>query len=726
MVLFLISMLAVVLSSYMIAGCLNREKNIFGLIYMFLISFANVVLTMEVLSLFSAISKIGILVLNFIMLTAVFIFWKKQGAPLWSINCRPFFKKVWLACCKDKYLLVLAAAYLFIIGVTVFMTVILPAKNPDAASYHMLRSTFWIHNHNLNHFNIADFRAVCMPINSEILYTWVLIFVKKIIGIGFFEFFGYSLSIISIWKVFDYLKVSVRPRLWAIFILTAFPAVIVQMSGSETDMIIAGLVSSSILMYWYSIKEEKIKKIPLFMSALAYALAIGTKTPSIIAIPAVGTFMLVLSLYYKKKDFYKPFLMFLGFGMINFTIFSSYNYILNFLDFGDIRGNSILMHQTSLEGGLKEVPANFIKHLFLLVDFTGFRWGEYFGDKIEAFCNGLINFLHFQQTQDMLWSREEMINQSLVEPLMGLGICGIIAFIPALCVSLIAPLFKKSLKHFFLCGFGIMFLLNLIFISVLLTYMSYSIRFIMFFVVLSSPILVYTYSKKNNPYKFITTLFALYYLIFVSSYLWSRPLRHVVNYLRHGYSVQQIREISYCSNFMKNPLEKSEQLEGDCQLRNLVLKNFTKQDKILYLPSSSEPLLAVSMLNMKGYNIDFGLLEKFSDIDFSKYDAVIIKNGTQFSNLLFKFMPGVIPVVVLTAEESKFPEYSDGCLYCGLDVNKKYFLTNPAFVRCSLSGNLLSRYGFKLYKNVKVESLDENLKVYSYYWQVYKKVQQTD
>lgn len=305
---------------------------------------------------------------------------------------------------------------------------------------------------------------------------------------------------------------------------------------------------------------------------------------------------------------------------------------------------------------------------------------------------------------------------------MGFGVCGILAFLPALCISLVVPLFKRTIKHFLLYLFGIMFLLNLVLISALLVYMPYSIRFIMFFAVLSSPILAYTYSKRNNPYKFIVTLFALYYLIFVSSYLWSRPLRHVVNYFKHGYTVQQIREVSYCSDFMKNPLEKSDHVNNDCQLRDIVLTNFTKQDKILYFPSSAEWLLAFAMLNLNGYNIDFRLLEKFSDIDFSKYDVVIIKNGTQYSNLLFKFESGKIPVVVLSAgDEGKYPEYEDGCLYCGLDVNKKYFLTNPSFIRCRLSRNLLSRYGFKLYKNVKVKPSDGNLEDSSFYWQIYKK-----
>ncbi|MBP3924345.1 hypothetical protein J6E39_03795 [bacterium] len=703
MLLFLISMLAIVLSSYMIAGCLNREKNIFGLIYMFIISFANIVLTFEILSLFSAISRGGVLLLNLITFIISFIIWRKNSSPIWSVNCRPVIKKIYLAVCKDKYLMVLGCAYLFLIFVTLSMTVILPAVNPDGSIYHILRSVFWISNHNLNHFDIGDYRALCMPINSEILYSWLIIFVRKIIGLGFFEFFGYVLSIICIWKFFDYLKISTRPRLWTIFILAAFPAVIVQMSGSETDMIIAGLISSSILMYWYSIKEEKIRKIPLFMSALSYAIAIGTKTPSIVAIPAVGIFMLYLSIYYRRKDFYKPFLIFLGYGILNFIVFSSYNYILNFIDFGDIRGNSVLITHTKIKIGIGNFFANLIKHTFLLIDFTGFRWAEYFGEKIIAFRDGIITFLNLPDIENVFFDRDEGINQSLLEPLMGLGVCGILALIPAWIISIFAPLLRKDNKTKFLFMFGFMYLMTFISISILLVFMPYSIRFIMSFTVMSAPILVYTYSKKNNIYKFIVSFFAVYYLIFVSAHLWSRPILRVINYIKYGHSISSIREVSYCSRFMQNPMLKSNIIENDCQLRDITLNNFSKQDKILYFPNGEENLLAFSMLKLQGYQIDFRLLENFSDINFSVYDVIIIKNGTQYSNVLDKFENGKTPLFLLTLEnKDKIPPYDNGCLYCGINFSNNPYDAKPVYVRCRLSKDLLEKYGFKFSKQVNV------------------------
>ena len=82
----------------------------------------------------------------------------------------------------------------------------------------------------------------------------------------------------------------VRKRLWVIFILSSFPSVIVQVSGTEIDIIVAGLVLSSIFLFWRGLKDGE--NIPIYMSALAYALAIGTKNPSINMIPGVDLLFL--------------------------------------------------------------------------------------------------------------------------------------------------------------------------------------------------------------------------------------------------------------------------------------------------------------------------------------------------------------------------------------------------------------------------------------------------
>ena len=104
--------------------------------------------------------------------------------------------------------------------------------------------------------------------------------------------------------------------------LSSFPSVIVQISGTETDVIIAGLVLASIYLFWNALKNSKIST--LYFSALAYALAIGTKTPALMLVLPVGLWMLWMAYSYKQKDFYKPIVWFLGFGVINFVLFASY------------------------------------------------------------------------------------------------------------------------------------------------------------------------------------------------------------------------------------------------------------------------------------------------------------------------------------------------------------------------------------------------------------------
>ena len=109
---------------------------------------------------------------------------------------------------------------------------------------------------------------------------------KKDALLGFVSYFGFLLSITSIYKFMKLAGFSLRKILWSIFVLSSLASIIVQISGTETDVLTASLILSSIVLFWVSIKEKNI--VPLIYSSLAYALSIGTKTTGIIAIPAVA------------------------------------------------------------------------------------------------------------------------------------------------------------------------------------------------------------------------------------------------------------------------------------------------------------------------------------------------------------------------------------------------------------------------------------------------------
>ena len=110
-----------------------------------------------------------------------------------------------------------------------------------------------------------------------------------------------------------------------------------QVSSLETDVLIAGIILASITLFLYALKDKNHSVI--YFSSLAYAIAMGTKSPAVIAFP--GVFLLMTYFSYKdlKKECYKPLVSFLAFLFINFMIFSSYNYILNFIDYKSFLGS---------------------------------------------------------------------------------------------------------------------------------------------------------------------------------------------------------------------------------------------------------------------------------------------------------------------------------------------------------------------------------------------------
>lgn len=621
MFLFIISFLLVFISSYFLTSIISPKKSILGFIYLFIIAFAQIVLTFEILSLFTAIKQFWVLGLNVLILAISVYTWNKKSRPFWCLEFKDFRNKLLNSLKLDKSLIWLYVGFLTFIIATFTLCLLFPITNADAQSYHVARSVFWVLQSNLNHFDVADIRNLCLPINSEILYSWILLFVKRDIFLGFFSFVGYLLSIVSIYNILGLLGYCVRKRLWVIFILSSFSSVIVQASGTETDIIVAGLVSSSIFLFWYALKNNT--KMPIFMASLAYALALGTKTTSIIAMPGVGLFLLALCIYFKK---YKPLVWFLGFGLINFIIFSSYNYILNYIQFKNFMGPSSFMVVSKNYYGIKGAISNFIKYIFMFIDFTGFRWSDYIGPNITHVRNSVLNFLHLGYIKDGIYTTPYSVNRFLLEPIMGAGILGFLVYLPNIIWSLIKPIFKpKSKKTWFIFSFAVLFIINLLSISYLLAYMSFSTRFVMFFMVLSSPVLIYSYLSKRNPIKYVIIIFALFYLICVSTHIWARPFYQIEKILIQHPSITYLREVASCKDYEKNPKYSN----ATCLLRNRIKKNFSTKNKILAFISTSDNIYLIKSLEFDGYTIDFRLMEDASKINLDKYDVVISTNKGQ-------------------------------------------------------------------------------------------------
>lgn len=695
MCLFIVSFILVFSSSYLITSLLAEKNSPLGLLYIPIIAFSQVILTFEILSLFSAIKIPFVLILNIVFSLITFYIWSKKNKPLWFFDkevLKRFFTRLKNALKLDKTLIVLGLCFMVFILTALFLAIIMPVTSGDGKVYHVARSFFFVLNGNLNHFIINDIRALCLPINSEIVYAWIILFLKKDICIAVFSFIGYLITITALFDIMGYLHFAYRRRLWVIFLLSSLASVLVQASSTETDIVITSLVLSSIYMFWTGLKTNK--KIPVFMAALSYALAIGTKTPSIIMIPAVGFFMVTLCFYYRR---FKPLFEFLGFGVINFIIFSSYNYILNFIDYKNIAGPEYFMIVSKNYYGIKGACANFIKYIFMLFDFTGFKWSDYMMEDLLKIKDSVLTFFGLQEVKDGLYTSGIYFQRSLIDQLMGAGILGFLTYLPCWIWSLFNGFSKNKFKKM-LFLYGFIFLINLIVISFSLSYMAYSVRFVMEFMVISAPILAYSYFSNKNPLKYIIIYFSIYYLACVSTHIWARPVKKIVNTLKQTHSVSQLRNIIICTNY-----GAFEDDRIDCKTINHI-KQYKPDTKILLMTEAETNYVGLGKIMLDGYQIDIAEPEllSFKDTDFNNYDLIITPLTRQRSTVIKDYENRkddcVVDVKRKIVQVVKKRDYD--CFY---EYNSKISLYDkngerrlPFAVTCNVNKNYIESKGFHL------------------------------
>ena len=705
MIAFLLSCVLIFSTSWLISSCLSKNNTIKAFVYLFLTAFAQIVFISEILSLFNKIEVLPFLFLNILFFAAAFCIWFKNGRPNIQLRADEFFNKFKNSLKLDKSLMILFIGWSFFIISSLILIILLPSTSADAFCYHVSRSIDWVINRSLNHFETADIRNLTFPINSEILYMWVILFTKKQLFLGAFSFVGYILSLIGGFQIFKFIGLSFRKTLWSFFILSSFASVIVIVSGTETDLIVAGLVISSIYLFIEGLKYKSDSSI--FMSALAYSLAIGVKTPAILCVPAIGIFYILLS---KKFKDYKPILKFMSFGVINFLLFSSYNYILNFIDYGNCMGapGVIIAHKNIW--GVKGFIASFIKHLFLFIDFTGIKIPTFIGNGLMDFEVKFLYLFHLDVIPNGVYGGNFFFNYSLLEPGMGCGILSMLILLPCWLRAMITPLFKRRRISDYQAIFGYILLINIMVLSALIAFMTFNTRFLTSFVVISAPVLAYSYIKSNkNALKWFYIFIALVYFLIISTHLWGRPLFRILDSISK-IGIRQLRSEITCGKYDK----RDRNMDEWCNINGLIESKFSAKDyKVLYMPNNAEEIIFTKIKKMQGYNYDFINLEHLGMINPDEYDIIVYPVIGQWVTSFDKYTPEKIDYYFKLDNDSGEVDYHPinyeteiMCYYNGLKstISKEMGNENeiPFKKICQLTTNFFNNHPFEIvYKTRK-------------------------
>lgn len=715
MLLLCCSVILVLACSFFIASSVE-SKNIINFIICFILSaFANIVLTFELLSLFSGISVINVLITNFLFALLGFGFWIAKKCPLCTFDIKAGIKKILTAAKLDKTIAALLIGFLFACIVSLVLIAIIPGVDIDSSTYRVVRALFWIDHGNLNHFYAAEARMIMFPINSEILYAWFMLFLKNDSLLFTFNFCSIWLFIGALAGILSHITASLRKKLWTILISLSIPFVILRYTGLETGVLIAALVLSSIYFYMEFLKKKKNSS--CFLSALALALGVGTKTTVILLLPALFLWCIWYSVYCRKKEFYKPILRFTLYFTISFLLFAAYNYILNFLNFGNfISANNVADAHANTDGFLSTFP-NLYRYIFDFLAFPEAPWSAALSSKILLLREGLLRFLNADIGFGATSAIFHNVPYSVSSASSSTGLFGPVLFIPLYIYTIYKSFKVRTKRSMLLLSFLLIFLFTMIIMSYKLAFMSFNIRFVATFVLLTVPLISYFYNKKYTIYKLLITLLALSYICILPVNVSLYPVNGLFNAFKQGASLNTIRDITECSFFTPHlDIHNYNIRDVSCVVREDIQK-INPKNKILYFAPAEDSLMPIKELMFKGYKIDIALATDIDKINLNDYNLIVIRDDTQVSATIFD----------TTKKLDKYGyTYEHGilCHYAGLDKalrqQEKMDKGQWNTTRCYFNNEFAQDYRLKGFmKKTYINSTEENQvlkrRIYKFY-----------
>lgn len=617
-----------VLLVYMICSFF-KKLSVFYVVY-----FALIILNSEILSIFSLFDLKNISILTIVESVVAYIFFVKSKTKPYPITIN--LTKIKTALKLDKMLFFTCIAFLFMTVCFFFLAISTPPLEPDARSYHFVRIFSYIKQANFSHFLTNEIRNTIMPINSEIIYSYFYLFKKNDVGFGLLSYFSFINAIVQLYLIMKNIKFSSRKTLFTLFSLSSMGAILVQIPSLQTDIVVATLVLTSIQLLF------KITKTSLFLSALAYSLALGTKTTAILIFPA---FLILLFYLVRNK---KHLLYYFGFLGLNFFIFSSYNYILNFLEFGDFLSSMNLKIEHKPE--IKEIFENMKYFLF---DFVG----------------GKIALLLNLQTKNT-------IAVPFDERTVGFSLLGVVGFLFSVFYSIFQGFCHKRNK--IILVFGIMFLVNFFIVGINFAYSPYIIRYFVTFVLLSGVVVSSLYNIKilKNFILSLCIINLLLYSVFST--------RCPVHLLLKGNSKETI---------LKNQQDSAINIQ--LGFLNAFKTKFEKEDKVAII--DEDYFYEIKQLMNFGYNVGVLTLGELNKENLSKYDYLVFRFYNEFSNNPKYFDTKTKYKCDYFVKEYKNEKYpiARRCFFSGKDLNEFGFYFDEKIE--------VKNKGLYIYKNSKMK-----------------------
>lgn len=282
---FLVSLTLTLLFAWFL-NLLVKPDNFLGLaLRLFLLAWANLVVTTQALSLLHAISALPFLLSQGVLLLAALAAWRLGGAPDPRLPLQSI--QVHLPPLRSYPILYGLACFIAAVClINAFIVVLVPQNNFDSLTYHLARVGYWLQHRTLAVWDTPNFRQADFPPNAEIGVLWSVLLWGSDRLSGFAQWLSALACMAAVAGLARKIGASQAQSLFAALVWASLPQNMLQATTTQNDLVVTAFSLSSV--YFFLCGLDSQRRSDWLFSAVAVGLAVGTKLTFFFAIPGLG------------------------------------------------------------------------------------------------------------------------------------------------------------------------------------------------------------------------------------------------------------------------------------------------------------------------------------------------------------------------------------------------------------------------------------------------------
>ncbi|MBN1918523.1 MAG: glycosyltransferase family 39 protein [Verrucomicrobia bacterium] len=385
--------------AYLVVSMVPTRTRVGRWLALWIAAWVEVVFTVEVLSLFDAVTPAGFLVCYVLLALIAVAVWYRRGRPRVRLLTLPRRsapahsreKKSWKGRGESRapvHGLVLGAflthpavgVLLVVLALCTLVNVVLgvglPVNNYDANTYHLSRVGYWIQHGSTDHYFTHNERQNFMPPNAEYGFLALMIFVRAEWPAPLAQLAAYLICIVAVYAIARELGASDAAALFAALLLGTMTEIVLQATVPKNDLLVSSFLAPAVAFALLGLgggdasPTERARA--LVWSGLAVGLAFGTKTTALLFLPGLALGGIAVAVGANVQAGIRRLALWSGCCLAGVLLLGSFNYVRNWSSYGSPTGPRSFSDATRIaRPSVRSVASNLARYGYHLCDFGG-------------------------------------------------------------------------------------------------------------------------------------------------------------------------------------------------------------------------------------------------------------------------------------------------------------------------------------------------------------------